>query len=244
MPSDRPIRPLPQRTVIPRARTQARREQKYLSEAEGAGMVAPYPSRAALARSLLWFAWFQPRSKVDADGAVFFTPYPVCAATGKTARAAPKLIATTKILVTLISRHKPKLQVLVSRDVRQWCARIRTLFEVTALGCVSSGEFQLMSACRKMFGRFSGRQVRSIAPRRPPSAVRASTQLSKPVEKPPSGPQWLHEHSLRCSSNLSVFLTSDRVRFNRTRCGPRGRIASKFAITIHQSNLTKSLKIS
>jgi transposase InsO family protein len=37
-----------------------------------------------------------------------------------------------------------------------------------------------------------------------------------------------------------------RPRFNQTVAAlcPRGRIASKFAITIHQSNLTKSLKIS
>ena len=65
----------------------------------------------ALARSLLSFAWFQPRSKVDVDGAFFFTPYPVCAVAGRTARAALKLIATTRILVTFISR-KAKLQIL------------------------------------------------------------------------------------------------------------------------------------
>jgi hypothetical protein len=88
----------------------------------------------ALARSLLSFAWFQPRSKVDLDGAFFFTPYPVCAAAGRTARAAPKLIAMTKILVTFISRNYRSHESYLAR-----CARNRTLFGITATGCGSSG---------------------------------------------------------------------------------------------------------
>ena len=48
----------------------------------------------------------EPQRRGNArGGAFFFTPYPVCAAAGTTARAAPKLIATTKILVTFISRN-------------------------------------------------------------------------------------------------------------------------------------------
>src|SRR5476649_362281 len=46
------------------------------------------------------------------------------------------------------------------------------------------------------------------------------------LQRNPSQP----ECSIRCSSNLSGFLKSDCVRSNRTRCGPRGRIASRFAI--------------
>ena len=52
--------------------------------------------------------------------------------------------------------------------------------------------------------------------------------------------------SERMPDDRSAAYCRRRPRFNQpvaARC-PRGRIASKFAITIHQSNLTKSLKIS
>ena len=52
--------------------------------------------------------------------------------------------------------------------------------------------------------------------------------------------------SERTPDDRSAAYCRRRPRFNQTVAAlcPRGRIASKFAITIHQSNLTKSLKIS
>jgi hypothetical protein len=41
-----------------------------------------------------------------------------------------------------------------------------------------------------------------------------------------------------------LFRTSDCDQVNRIRSNPGGNSASNLAITIHQSNLTKSLKIS
>ena len=49
-------------------------------------------------------------------------------------------------------------------------------------------------ACRQAFG-LAGRQVRSVA-RRLPLPAFIAPQLSQPVEKPASGPQWLHEIKL------------------------------------------------
>jgi hypothetical protein len=52
--------------------------------------------------------------------------------------------------------------------------------------------------------------------------------------------------SERTPDDRSAAYCRHRPRFNQTVAAlrARGRIASKFAITIHQSNLTKSLKIS
>ena len=76
------------------------------------------------------------------------------------------------------------------------------------------------AACRQAFG-LAGRQVRSVAPkRRLPQFV--PPQLSQPVEKPPSGPQWLHEIKLdgfrmaaRIDNGRVQLLTPDRPRLDR-----------------------------
>ena len=67
-------------------------------------------------------------------------------------------------------------------------------------------------ACRQAFG-LAGRQVRSVA-RRLPLPAFIAPQLSQPVEKPASGPQWLHEIKLggyrmaaRIDNGRAHFLT-------------------------------------
>lgn len=66
-------------------------------------MVATDVSCAGSCPILTFIRVIQPRSKLEVEGECFFTPYPVCAAAGKTARAAPNPIATARILVTFIS---------------------------------------------------------------------------------------------------------------------------------------------
>jgi DNA ligase D-like protein (predicted ligase) len=61
---------------------------------------------------------------------------------------------------------------------------------MTALATGSSSEERFQHVAF----RLAGRQVRPVA-RRPPPAVRPP-QLSQLVEKPPSGPQWVHEIKL------------------------------------------------
>jgi bifunctional non-homologous end joining protein LigD len=64
-----------------------------------------------------------------------------------------------------------------------------------ALGCDSSSELVSRNvACRQAFG-LAGRQS-SPSRRGAPLPRFIPPQLSQPVEKPPSGPQWLHEIKL------------------------------------------------
>ena len=66
---------------------------------------------------------------------------------------------------------------------------------MTALGCGGSSELSFQHVTCRQALRLAGRQGRPDAPRRPlPLFVRP--QLSQPVEKPPSGPQWVHEIKL------------------------------------------------
>src|SRR5471032_3253504 len=78
-------------------------------------------------------------------------------------------------------------------------------------------------ACRPAASPHPERSTQRLRQLTPAELARCSCPL---LQRNPSQ----SEYSLRCSSNLSVFLKSDCVRSNRTRCGPRGRIASRFAI--------------
>jgi ATP-dependent DNA ligase len=66
---------------------------------------------------------------------------------------------------------------------------------ITALGCERSSELSFRNAaCRQAFGR-AGRQA-GPSRRGVPLLRFVPPQLSQPVEKPPSGAQWLHEIKL------------------------------------------------
>jgi ATP-dependent DNA ligase len=66
---------------------------------------------------------------------------------------------------------------------------------MTALGCGHSSELSFQHVAYRQAFRLAGRQVRPVAPRRSSPAIRPFP-ASRPVEKPPWGPQWLHEIKL------------------------------------------------
>jgi ATP-dependent DNA ligase len=84
---------------------------------------------------------------------------------------------------------------------------------ITALGCERSSELSFRNAaCRQAFGR-AGRQA-GPSRRGVPLLRFVPPQLSQPVEKPPSGAQWLHEIKLdgyrmaaRIDNGLAQLLT-------------------------------------
>ena len=74
------------------------------------------------------------------------------------------------------------------------CARSRTLFWVTALECGGSNRVSSMSRVVK---RSASQAVMPGRSRRDAPLPRfVPPQLSQPVEKPPSGAQWVHEIKL------------------------------------------------
>ena len=77
----------------------------------------------------------------------------------------------------------------------RWLLAALDPFGVSELGCDRSSELSFQHvACRQAF-RPTRRQVRSVASRSIPSYLRRSA-APQPVERPPSGPQWLHEIKL------------------------------------------------